>query len=348
MNYKDDVLMQDPNETANQHYVSQVEQCLNALNPNAIQRNQRIYTFTLLNREDYELSLDDPRGRLISTNMSFKDLFSFEVVPGGNSRHNFEALFQQYEAEMKENSLSLLRKLELGKGDLKKEILEIFVGKFMSFLRNPYSVEKVLNTIDIVLPFQPTDPELLAQFNAVLAGRKPQQAHLCAQLGITPDQYRQWLKGLFLMLMRSVPGGPNFMESAVKGIFERPSGFPMVCVYRYTGEHADKRCLISDRGFSNPLPQDLHLAFSFNLCSNAFIVYIFAQIENIQLPFQPPPGVIELYKTLQKNVRVVPFVNDLDALVRYNRNVIYQCHHAVYSSAKQVYGATIKCAATAH
>ena len=275
MCHEENVQMQDSNETANQHYISQVEQRLNALNPDAIQRNQRIYSFTLRNREDYELSLDSPQGRPISKNLSFRDLFSFELINGGKSRLNFETLFHQYEAGMRENTLSLLRTLELGQYNIKKEILEIFVAKFMNFLRNPYSVEKVLNTIGVVLPFRPTDPELLVQYNAVLTGRKPHQAHLCAQFGITLDQYRQWLTALFLMFMRQMPGQPNFVESAIKEIFERPSGFPMVCVYRYTGEHADKRCLISDRGFSNPLPQDLHLSFSFNLCANAFIIYFF-------------------------------------------------------------------------
>jgi hypothetical protein len=43
------------------------------------------------------------------------------------------------------------RKAALGRSScwrriLKSEILEIFVAKFMNFLRNPYSVRKVLNT----------------------------------------------------------------------------------------------------------------------------------------------------------------------------------------------------------
>lgn len=340
--------MEGSNETTNQHYISRVEQQLNAMNPDAVQRNQRIYSFTLLDREDYKLSLDSPKGRLISKNLSFRDLFSFEVLPGGRSRFNFEALFHQYEAGMKENTLSLLRILELGHGDIKKEILEIFVAKFMNFLRNPYSVEKVLNTIGVVLPFQPTDPELLLQYRAILDGSKPHESRLCVQFGIAPDQYRQWLTTLFLMFMRPMPGQPNLVENAVREMFERPSGFPMVCIFRYAGEHADKRCLISDRGFSNPLPQEMHLSFSFNLCANAFIVYFFGQIENMQLPFQPPPDVIELYKTQRKNIRVIPFVNDLNALARYNRNVIYQCHHSVYCSAKQIHGVTIEHAATSH
>jgi len=330
------------NDTANQHYVSQVEQRLNSLNPHAALRNRRIYSFTLVDREAFALLLDSSQGRLISKNLAFRDLFSFDVIRDNTSRFNFEGLFQQYEADMESNTVALLRKLDLGSGDLKKEVLEIFVAKFMNFLRNPYSVRKVLNTIGNVPRFHPTDPELLAQYNAVLAGRKPHQAHLCAQLDISPEQYQMWLSALFIMLVRSAPNEVNIMESIVKQVFERPSGFPMVCVYRYSGEHADKRCLLSDRGYATPLPQEPHLSFSFNLSSTAFIVYVFASIEELNLLYVPPPRVIDLYRTQQKNVRVLPFTNDLAALARYNQNVVYQCHHTVYSSSQLIYGVTLK------
>jgi len=116
----------------------------------------------------------------------------------------------------------------------------------------------------------------------------------------------------------------------------------MVCVYRYNGEHSDKRCLLSDRGYATQLPHETHLSFSFNLSSTAFIVYVFASIEKLNLPYVPLPSVIDSYKTQQKVVRVVPFTNDLAALARYNQNVVYQCHHAVYSSSALVYGVTLK------
>jgi hypothetical protein len=321
------------NNTANQHYVSQVEQRLNSLNPNADQLNQRIFSFTVADRETFTLFLDSPRGRSISKNLVLRDLFSFDVIRHNTSRFNFEAFFQKYEADIESNTVALLRKLEQGSGDLKKEILEIFLAKFMNFLRNPYSLRKVLNTIGNVLRFHPTEAELLAQYNAVLAGRKPHQAHLCAQLDISTEQYQMWLSALFMMLVRPAASEVNLMESIVKRIFERPSGFPMVCVYRYRGEHADKRCLLSDRGYATPLPQESHLSFSFNLSSTAYIVYMFASIEE---PYASPNV------TEQKNVRVVPFINDLPALARYNQNVVYQCHHAVYSSSRLVYGVTLK------
>lgn len=329
--------MLQPNDTAKQHFVSQVEQRLNALNPGAAPRNQRIYSFTLVDRESLLLSLDSTQGMNISNNLAFRDLFSFDVIDDKTSRYNLEAMFRQYEAVMKTNTMDLLRKLDQGSNDLKKEILEIFVAKFMNFLRNPYSVRKVLNTIGGVLRFHPIEPELLADYNAVLTGKKPHQKFLCAQLGISSEDYQAWLSALFMALFRPVPGELNIMESIVKRVFESPVGYPMVCVYRYEGEHADKRCLLSDRGYSTPLPQDQHLSFDFNLCSTAFITYIFASIDALNLA-RVPPYVTELYRTQTRNVHVVPLTNDLAALERYNRNVAYQCNHSVYSSSASVYG----------
>lgn len=333
--------MQPSNPTANQHFVSRVEQRLNALNPNAAPENQRIYSYTIIDRESFTLSLDSERGSKISNNLAFRDLFSFEVMPSQIMRSNLEEMFQEYEAVIRTNTLGLLQKLERGQGDIKTEILELFAAKLMNFLRNPYSVKKVLSTIGGVLRFHPTAPEILANYEAVLAGAKPHQKYLCAQLGINPEEYKAWLAALFLTLFRPVPNQPNIMEGIIKGIFELPSGYPMICVHRYDSKDADKRCLLSDRGYSTPLGQEQHLSFSFNLCSNAFITYVFASIDGLDLA-KYPPTVVELYKRLPNNVRVVPFINDFDALARYNQNVIYQCHQAVYSSSTATYGATVE------
>ncbi|WP_051979726.1 hypothetical protein [Edaphobacter aggregans] len=134
-----------------------------------------------------------------------------------------------------------------------------------------------------VSQFHPTDPQILANYEAVLAAAKPHQKYLCDQLGIRPEEYTAWLAALFMTLFRPAPNEPNIMECIIKGIFELPSGYPMVCVHRYDSKDADKRCLLSDRGYSIPLGQPQHLSFSFNLCSNAFIIYVFASIDALDL-----------------------------------------------------------------
>ena len=134
------------NATSNQHYISQVEQRLNARNPKAKLSNQCIYSLSLVDREAFTLALDPQEGRLISKNLSLRDLFSFDVLPN-NARKNYEEAFKQYEGTLRANTVSLLRKLDQGPEDIKEEILAIFVAKFMNFLRNPYSIKKALEPV---------------------------------------------------------------------------------------------------------------------------------------------------------------------------------------------------------
>jgi hypothetical protein len=329
--------MHTPNTTANQHFLSRTEQELNALNPTAHHpRNHRIYSFSLVDREKHHIRLNDAKGRRISRNLALPDLFSFSVI-NKRKRFNFEHFFGQYEASLRTNTIELLGKLRIGDSGIKKEILEIFAAKLMNFLRNPYSVKKVLNSIGGMLQFRPTDPGLLDDYHAVLAGKKPQQEHLCRQLGIDADEYQKWLAALFMALFRPRPGEINLMERTVKGLFENPSHQTSVMIYQYVDEHADKRCLLSDRGYSNPSRGSGMLAFSFNLCSNAFILYTFTDVAQFA-GGTVPPQVIDDFKKQPKRVHVTSLTNELPPLSSYNRNVVYQCAHSVYCSSQSAYG----------
>ena len=57
------------NDTRNQHFVTQGEQRLNALNPHADLRNQRIFSFEVVDRESYTLKLENPIGRPIGKSL---------------------------------------------------------------------------------------------------------------------------------------------------------------------------------------------------------------------------------------------------------------------------------------
>jgi hypothetical protein len=327
--------MHTPNTTANQHFLSRTEQELNAVNPSARPKNQRIYSFSLVDREKHHILLDDPKGKSISRNLALPDLFSFSVI-NKRRRFNFEHFFGQYEASLRTNTIELLGKLRIGDSCIKKEILEIFAAKLMNFLRNPYSVKKVLSSIGGTLQFHPTDPSLLHDYHAVLAGKKPQQEHLCRELGIDADEYQKWLAALFMAFFRPRPDEINLMEGTVKGLFENPSHQTSVMVYQYVDEHAGKRCLLSDRGCSNLSRGSEMLAYSFNLCSNAFILYTFTDVTRFARTV--PPQVIGDFKKQPKRVQVTLQTNELPSLSSYNRNVVHQCAHSVYCSSQFVYG----------
>ena len=142
--------------TKNQHFIAQVEQRLNAINPSAKEENQKIYSFSLNARETYSIILDSDAGFKISSTLRFNDLFSFDVLGKEPVRYNFEKLFHQYESKIKENTEILLLKLA-SSGDIKTEILNIFMFKLLNFVRNPYSIKKVLNTFPQLFQFHPTN-----------------------------------------------------------------------------------------------------------------------------------------------------------------------------------------------
>ncbi len=322
------------NDTRNQHFVTQGEQRLNALNPEANPRNQRIYSFEVVDRENYKLALETPAGRPIGKSLSLFDLFSFDVPGGSRLRHNFESLFHKYEGYIKDHTQSLLAKLNTGSGDIKAEIIDLFAAKLLNFIRNPFCIEKVLNSFPSVASYDPTDPALLADYRRIVSGKKPHQAHLCAQLGISDAQYVEWLRVLFMLLMPMAEGHPNFFEDMIKRLLENRKMHVAAFVFEYDSA----RCLLCDRGFCQPIADGPHMAFSFNLCATAFVDYSFFDPATLLQGKASPEFLthaLALHESLsEKQIKVTFLRNNLDVLARYNRRVVEQCYQRVYCSVK--------------
>ena len=123
------------NNTRNQHFLTRVEQKLNAMNPQADARKLRIYSFEVVNRENYTLALESENGRLIGSNLSLFDLFTFDVPDSSRLRLNFESLFHKYEAHIETHTKSLIDKLNARSGDIKAEIIDLFAAKLLNFVR---------------------------------------------------------------------------------------------------------------------------------------------------------------------------------------------------------------------
>ena len=330
------------NATKCQHFLSQVEQRLNAINPNASKESQKIYSFSVIDRENYLIHLDSEEGNKIENNLSFFDLFSFDVV-NKNIRYNFEEIFSQYESKVETHTKSLLDKLvNKTSSDYTDDVINIFIAKNLNFFRNPYGIKKALDTIGVINKYSPTNPELYDTYKKLKEGNKPHQKYVCSSFGISESEYEEWLRALFMLLYPKL-NRRNPLEDIAKELFEQDSHHIMAIVFNYTGEHADKKCLLSDRGYSEPLSEDkASLFLSFNLCSNAFIGYAFTDIQNTSLVRKPSQRIIGLYKGLPKRASVHYKENDLAALSIYNRHVIYQSYGKVYSSSKYIYGTTVE------
>jgi hypothetical protein len=137
------------NTTRRQHFVSQAEQRLNAINPDARPSNQRIHALKIGDRDRHQLILDGQNGKLIANTLSMFDLFSFDVANDG-TRQNFETAFGVYEGRIR----PLTERLRQAHGEqsnaVGQELFDLFVAKMVNFIRNPYSVAKMLNTFGIM------------------------------------------------------------------------------------------------------------------------------------------------------------------------------------------------------
>ncbi|OUL80383.1 hypothetical protein [Paraburkholderia hospita] len=314
-------------DTRNQHFISQAEQRLNAANAEAESDRQRIFSFRVHDRESYDVRLESRRGRLISGNLSLHDLFTFDVATDHGSRFNFEVLFQRFEREIVATTASLLEKLAAGGRDIGGEIGGLFVAKLLNFARNPFSIAKILNTFGDLANYQPTAPAAARLFERVLNGRKPHQARLCAELGISDADYERWLRMLFMLFVEG-DGGLSLHEATVKSLFERKSHAAAVLVCTYS----EARCLLSDRSFSQITDRPNWVGLEFNLRRNAFIRYLFA--DHGELVPHAPREWRERYETTKHPPTVWHLKDDFECLRGFNRNAIYQCHSRVYCSAR--------------
>lgn len=289
--------------TKNQHFVSQVEQRLNAVNPAARRENQRIYTFEIVDRDRREIRLSNGMGRLIANSLSMFDLFSLDV-DGDGTRANFERIFSEYEARLGQLTNRLLKAHANKDNAVGQDIFDLFVAKMVNFIRNPYSVAKILNTFGALAQYHPTDPAIYATYERILTGRRPQQAYLCKKLGISDDQYGAWLRVLFLLLTPMVTGHGTFLDQSLQSLFEDRGTGLLVHMHTFSVE----RCLLSDRGWTVPVPEKPHLVFDFNLTAQAFIRYAFLDYKAVL--GHPVPPHIRHGLTLGPKVAQLSYLHD--------------------------------------
>ena len=326
--------LRDP--TKNQHFLPQVEQRLNAINPQTKSENQKIYSFSVKDRDAGIVSINSEKGVRISNNLSLHDLFSFDVLGKEANRYNFEKLFHSYEATIKSNIESLLSKINSPEADIRPEIINIFRFKILNFVRNPYSIEKILATFSAFKDIFPTDSIHYENFNRVLNGIKPQQKYLCKQLDITEDEYKEWLATIFLLLTPMKEGQLNFLDQFIKKIYENLNLFTQINIYTYN----DETCLLSDRGYNEYEINGDNMVWEFNLCSYGFIRYAFVNIDAF-IPENISKEIVDFYKSKPKSISIMKMHNDLTQLKYYNQRTVELCHEHVFGSRKEYKGVTI-------
>ena len=328
--------MNNLSTTRNQHFLSQVEQRFNSCNKNADSINQRIFSFIIEDKENYIVRLENKKGIKIRNNLVFSDLYSFEVI-GKRTRRNLEEMFCKYEKRIEETTNALIKKLKENKCNVVDEVCNIFVLKFVNFIRNPYCISKVISTFKKILNHYPTDPDIQKEMKRIVNGRKPHQQHICKKLNINEDIYVSWIKLLYFLLSDGILDSCSILEKVLLDKMENKNYKTFIHVNFYNEEEDDKRCILSDRGFFIPYPEEKCESYSFNLFSNAFIDYIFFDLNSICPNGEIKRAVLDRERKKEIDLRFT--VNDLRQLERYNKGAIYFSHERVYSSYNKIYGA---------
>ena len=329
------------NVTRNHHFVAQVEQRLNSINPNVSKKNQRVYSFQIKDRETYKLNLLSESGDKIENNLSFDDLFSFEIL-SEKQRLNLEKTFGVYENNVGKFTESLLKKAKDNSDDIKNEILEIFVSKLLNSFRNPYCIQKTLNTIGLLSNYYPANAELKELYQKIDNFNHPHAEEISSKFGVSINDYKKWMKSLFMLLVPSIDKDMNAIEVITKSFFENTKSYINIIISTYTDEHIDKHVLLSDRGFTILSNDNAHTTYEFNLTSNAFITYCFPDRETMARKYTADNLRIESFLSMHENktstINVRYINNDLALLSQYNNNLIYQSFATVYCKSKHVYG----------
>lgn len=236
-------------KTRNHHYISQVEQRLNAIDPHVKPDNQRIFQFRVVRPEPPLIELVDETGRRIEKNLTRRDLYTLKKLPGGG-QHNLESAFQVYEDDVGLLTKSLLEKIkDPRRVDIKVEIVRMYLLKMMNAFRNPHSIIRTLETLSLLEGVVPGDSILRDHFASLNNVTMAQASKLAAEFNVTEQQYITWLKTLYLLILQPLDGGMNLLEHLVKGLMESPRFIKTITVLQYEGQHEDSGILIGDRGW---------------------------------------------------------------------------------------------------
>ncbi len=317
-------------------------QRLNAIDPSRHKKRQRIYDFSITNREDYKVELGSPAGVKIEKNLSFDDLYSFDELDS-DKKYSLEGLYGDYEREIGQLSKSLIKKVSLNDPNIIDELIRIFILKVLNSFRNPYCIKKTLNTVGDLSDFIPADETLKFIYKKIENGIDPTRPDISTTFDVSEGEYVKWIKALFNLLAVKDHSGVNIMESTLVSMFEKPSNIVHIYVCTYSGEHEDKYVTLSDRGFTILTDNDAHTTYEFNLSSNSFITYIFTDIRKSALSFfgdnqEFIEKIIVGNESHKKDVRVQFIPNNLEILNRYNKNVVYQSHSKVFCKGSEIYG----------
>ena len=324
------------NTTKNQHFIAQFEQRLNANNPNACHKNKRIYCFNIVDRNELSVKLSNPKGVKVENNLAIDDLYSFDIL-NDKYRKNFEEIFKVYEKNADSAITNIVSEFKDKSNKYQKSLRCIYGYKILNSLRNPYLIKKTLETYSLTEDLYPRNPELMKNCLNILSKIKPQSPYLCKLLNISDDDYRKWLKLIYLLLSYDPHDGSSKFDGYIHRHFDAPDYVCIAILYHFTDNSSDKVVLLQDNAIIEIENKRKNLQSTFfNVSSKMFLSVSFNHISNVisEIGLSKETPIKELHHFLYKE-------NDFEWLSIFNRRCIKNAKNSVYCASNVAYGIKI-------
>jgi hypothetical protein len=357
-----------------QHFYSCAELKMNAVDPNAKREDAVIYKFRIIEPDPPKIQLVNDNPVKVEEEMAFEDLFTFDR--SNFIRKNFERFFEEYETEINKVVKNLEIKLKplLAKidtdghadithlNDFDSAIFNIWTLKFINIGRNPYGVRKFRNSLPPnVQNYYPTDPTLSALYDKILELNENDVSVDMKTLGITLEEYKLWLRALFLLFLPSRIKNPitkqpfkSMMEQTAYELLHDRDHFCAAGIHVLTEEFPG-RYLVSDRSYFYSSNEPENMTLHFNITQRLALTFMMVKPDSLQSSFLEEQMEFadnsekeifeyalgesrrEISETLQKRI----FVNDAEWSKWFNEATIFQAREHVFCSQKQVLGAKV-------
>lgn len=324
----------------NHHFISQAEQRLNAIDKTVKKRNQRIYKFDILCREDPKLKASSPGTVRIEENLSRIDLYALSVLEGGG-QYNLEDAFRKYEDDSSRVAECFLQKFEFSKSEtLSGELLRLYALKLVNTIRNPYAIKRTLDMFSELRGVVPADKKLREHFDFLDGANRPQMAKICAEFLVSEEEYIAWLKVLYLVILQPVEGKLNLIEALMRDLFNNTNAIKNFSVYRYTDATKDRGILLCDRIIDLSYRKGIQVQM-FNLDSSSFVVVMLVEAKKQDLIGLGPKLMGLNFR--QENVVHVDYVMDDERMLRtFNQHCVWLAHSHVFCAFERPFGVAVE------
>ena len=313
--------MKFENETENQHYIAQVEQKLNSINPNAKKDKRRIYKFKVKNKNNSVVKITRENGVKIEDNLSYDDLYTFNFLEG-KVRESFENFFQKYENNIETHIKNMEGKFDDSYQDVTLEVVNIFLYKLMNIIRNPYFIKETIVIFEDLLETDIIEDDDIIR---VMNFTSKDKDKIYKEYKITADDYKKWLMIIYLAITKK-DGDEFLLENIVRNIFNDKDYHKDILIFFYD----DRFCLLSDKGFNLVSIGDGNFVLEFNLRRDVFISFPFFSSyymsnlmkQELEVSDEYIQEVLSVKKRLNRSIEARKNPNKIEALSEYNKRTI--------------------------